>query len=291
MENKNALILPNAVISPTDMARLVREIQNLDEFFRQSAIRAGGQPQSAPRYSRLLDDVVLANKMNLLQQSDRELLIAKMNELSATAPVMHISFSADPPGPYIQKIVNWIRLNISGDVLVTVGLQPNIGAGCVVRTTNKSFDFSLRRFFESKHDFFTKKLHEIVSPELDDEQYAVEEDVDKNIAKSETEQTDVLIDQNSDEVVEQAEVTSDSNEVRPVNEDTQSVVEDSPEAEPVAEQAASDPKIPIETEAVSESNTATEENLLHSVPKVDNSFDEVTETETEPLKVPIEVKE
>jgi hypothetical protein len=51
--------------------------------------------------------------------------------------------------------------------LVRVGLQPNIGAGCVVRTTNKSFDFSLRRFFDSKHEFFMKKLHEVVAPEFE----------------------------------------------------------------------------------------------------------------------------
>jgi hypothetical protein len=171
MQNKKTLELPIAVVSPTDVARLLRELENLDDFFRQSAIREGGTPQSAPRYSRLLDEVVVANNLNLLQQSDRDQLIASFKGLAATAPVMHVSFSVDPPGPYVQKIVFWFRQNIRGDVLVRVGLQPNIGAGCVVRSTNKSFDLSLRRFFDNKHDFFMKKLHEIVAPELEDEQY------------------------------------------------------------------------------------------------------------------------
>jgi F0F1-type ATP synthase delta subunit len=36
-------------------------------------------------------------------------------------------------------------------VLVQIGLQPNLGAGCVVRTTNKYFDMSLRtKFFDSR---------------------------------------------------------------------------------------------------------------------------------------------
>jgi hypothetical protein len=70
-----------------------------------------------------------------------------LKSLSANAPVMHVSFSVDPPGPYVQKIVFWFRHNIRGDILVRVGLQPNIGAGCVVRTTNKSFDFSLKKIF------------------------------------------------------------------------------------------------------------------------------------------------
>jgi len=165
------LVLPMAVVSPVDIARLTREVQNLDEFFRQSEIRQGGEQQSVPRYSRLLDEVVVANEMNLLKKEDRAQLSSSLKELSASAPVLHMSFSADPPGPYIQKIVSWLRANIDGLILVSVGLQPNIGAGCIVRTTNRSFDFSLRKYFESKHDFFMEKLHEVVKPELEDNVY------------------------------------------------------------------------------------------------------------------------
>lgn len=187
---ENKLELPIAVVSPTDVARLLREIDNLDEFFRQSAIRQGGELQSAPRYSRLLDEVVVANKLNLLQESDRQKLISAFKNLSATAPVMHVSFSVDPPGPYVQKIVFWFRQNIRGDVLVRVGLQPNIGAGCVVRTTNKSFDFSLKRFFDSKHDFFMKKLHEVVKPELEELPEPEAEENNGSMAESDAQQTE-----------------------------------------------------------------------------------------------------
>lgn len=159
------LTLPVSVISPTDVARLAREVNNLDEFFRQSAIRQGGEPQSLPRYSRLLDELVVANELNLLDSDNRELLAYSLEQLGQSAPVMHISFSADPPGTYIQQIVGWLRQNIHGLILVRVGLMPNIGAGCVVRTTNKTFDFSLRKYFDSKHDYFIKRLHKVIAPE------------------------------------------------------------------------------------------------------------------------------
>ncbi len=162
---KTSLILPIAVVSPTDIARMLKELESLDEYFRQSAIRSGGELQTAPRYSRLLDEVVVANKLNLLQSDNRESLKESFQDLADRAPILHISFSVDPPGPYVQKIVDWLRTNIESTILVRVGLQPNIGAGCVVRTTNKSFDFSLRKFFESKHDFFMEKLHEVLTPE------------------------------------------------------------------------------------------------------------------------------
>jgi hypothetical protein len=189
MESKKTFELPIAVISPTDVARLLRELENLDEYFRQAAIRTGGTPQSAPRYSRLLDEVVIANNLNLLQENDRQWLISAFKGLETSAPIMHVSFSVDPPGPYVQKIVNWFRQNIRGDVLVRVGLQPNIGAGCVVRTTNKSFDFSLRRFFDSKHDFFMKRLHEVVKPELDDDVFEPKLEAEKPPEEPETELT------------------------------------------------------------------------------------------------------
>lgn len=162
---KLELVLPIAVVSPTDIARLSKELDALDEFFRQSAIRSGGAPQTAPSYSRLLDEVVIANKLNLLQEADRDGLKESFQDLLIHAPILHISFSADPPGAYVQKIVDWLRDNVQSNILVRVGLQPNIGAGCVVRTTNKSFDFSLRKFFESKHEFFMEKLHEAVVEE------------------------------------------------------------------------------------------------------------------------------
>lgn len=179
-QNESTLTLPLSVISPTDIARITREVENLDEFFRQSAIREGGQPQTAPRYSRLLDEVVVANNLNLLQVDSRSQLIQSLRSFADYAPVMHISFSVDPPGPYVQKIVDWIRTNIDPHVLIRVGLQPNIGAGCVVRTTNKSFDFSLRKYFDNKREFFAEKLHEAVKPELADTDYVAQTTVQDN---------------------------------------------------------------------------------------------------------------
>ena len=52
----------------------------------------------------------------------------------------------------------WLRREIHPVVLLTVGLQPSIGAGCIVRSTNKQFDFSLREDFLKKHDLLMAKI-------------------------------------------------------------------------------------------------------------------------------------
>jgi len=160
---KGSITLPVTIVSPTDIARLTREIESIDGFFRDAEIRQAGEPNALPRLSKLMDQLVADNQLNLLQDPDRKKIVSVLDSLHNSAPVMHISFSVDPPGPYVQKIVAWLRENIHPEVLVTVGLQPNIGAGCIVRTTNKLFDFSLREYFAQKREFFIEKLHDTIS--------------------------------------------------------------------------------------------------------------------------------
>lgn len=157
--NNHDITLPIGIVSPTDIARLSREIEGIDNFFRDQKIRVGGETNSMPRLSKLMDQLATENKINLLVENDRSKVLTILEQLHKSAPILHISFSVDPPGAYVQKVVAWLRRNVHQYALVTVGLQPNIGAGCVVRTTNKMFDFSLREFFAEKRDFFVEKLH------------------------------------------------------------------------------------------------------------------------------------
>lgn len=157
--NQEGITLPVGIVSPTDIARLTREIEGIDNFFRDQKIRSGGESNAMPRMSKLMDQLAVENKINLLVEADRNKILTILEQLHKSAPILHISFSVDPPGAYVQKVVSWLRRNVHQYALVTVGLQPNIGAGCVVRTTNKMFDFSLREFFAEKRDFFVEKLH------------------------------------------------------------------------------------------------------------------------------------
>ena len=162
-DTQTKITLPNDVVSPTDVYRLIRELDMLDDYFRQAEIRSGGTAQAPPRYSRLLDSAVTLNGVNLLDAQQRQNLLQIFKEISETSPVLHMSFSVDPPGAYVQKIVGWLRENLQSDILLRIGLQPSIGAGCVVRTTNHAYDFSLRKYFDSKRDYFGQKLHEAVA--------------------------------------------------------------------------------------------------------------------------------
>lgn len=155
---KEGLKLPMLVTSPVDVGRLVRELQEIDEAMHQLKLRKDTKSVSLPKTSQLMDQTISLNKLNLLLVGDREKLQSFLETVQAKSPVLHISFSADPPVNFIEKLMTWLRREIHPNVLMTVGLQPTIGAGCMVRSTNKIFDFTLRQKFAANRDLLLQKM-------------------------------------------------------------------------------------------------------------------------------------
>jgi F0F1-type ATP synthase delta subunit len=138
-------VLPPLITGPGDVSRALLELDQLEDFLRSAALRKNEQATKLPKMSRTLERLAEINDANLLADTDRQRLQAFLASLQQHAPVLHISFASEPSAAFTAKIVEWLRANISKYVLVQIGLQPSIAAGCVVRTTNKSFDFSLRK--------------------------------------------------------------------------------------------------------------------------------------------------
>jgi F0F1-type ATP synthase delta subunit len=58
----------------------------------------------------------------------------------------------------LEKILLWLRQNVHPQVLLQVGLQPAIAAGCVLRTTNKIFDMSLKAHLSQQTDYLKQLI-------------------------------------------------------------------------------------------------------------------------------------
>lgn len=159
-KSNDILTLPISVVGRVDVGRLLREVEATDGFLAQAAIREPGTPMKLPKTSRLLDETIQSNKLNMLVEDDRNRLLHFLMEVYAHAPVLHMSFSADPTPAFTQKLTSWLRAQVHPMVLLQIGLQPNIGAGCTVRTTNKYFDFSLRNRLHERRDMMLKSLKE-----------------------------------------------------------------------------------------------------------------------------------
>lgn len=153
------LQLPMGVVTRSDAGRLVREAESVDNFLSQATLRQPGTAVQLPKTSNLFGELVSVNKLNMLQEEDRQLLIRFLQAVKTTAPVLHISFNTDPSPLFQQRLITSIRQQMHPFVLLQIGLHPSIGAGCVVRTTNKYYDFSLRKRFSDKRDLLVSKLH------------------------------------------------------------------------------------------------------------------------------------
>lgn len=158
--DENSLVLPIQVTSRSDVAKLLLEIEKVDEFLEQSAIREPGTSVKLPKTSRLLEEFATNNKLNLLHDGDRTKLIGFLTVIRTKAPQLHISFSADAPPLFTQKILNWLRTNIHPVALLKIGLQPNIGAGCMLRGNSLYLDLSLKNYFQNQRSLLVEKLHE-----------------------------------------------------------------------------------------------------------------------------------
>ena len=154
------LTLPIQIVSSADISHLLRELETLEDFLRQAAIRSPGSSSSTnlPSTSRVLDDFGTTNKLNWLRPADRQAAIHFLTELKAYAPVIHISFASDPSAAVTGKIITWFRANVHPEALLRIGLEPSLAAGCEVRTANKVFDFSIRRRFTEQRAMLIQEL-------------------------------------------------------------------------------------------------------------------------------------
>ncbi|HSW74955.1 MAG TPA: hypothetical protein VLG16_03735 [Candidatus Saccharimonadales bacterium] len=154
------LHLPILVFGAVEVRRLQRELEALESSLQQEDIRKVKTSHQAvlPRVSRLLDALASENNCSLLKQPERQLLQNFLAQILASAPGIHMSFASDPSAAFMAKIVAWLRSNVHPNALLQIGLQPSIAAGCIVRTSNKVFDLSLRQHFETQKAQFTDAL-------------------------------------------------------------------------------------------------------------------------------------
>jgi hypothetical protein len=158
LEKYQMVGLPLLIAGPVDVGRLLRELGQLDEVLTQGELKHQTGEVKLPKTTILMDQILELNKLNILVHADRQRLNEFLEDVKAHAPVLHISFSADPAPNFVEKMMAWIRREIHPLALMTIGLQPNIAAGCIVRSTNKYFDLSLRKDFEKKRGMLRDAL-------------------------------------------------------------------------------------------------------------------------------------
>lgn len=157
------LVLPVTVVGRVDVNRLFREAELIDNFIQQDMVRQPGVQPKMPQTTRVMDDFCKTNQLNLLLDEERALVLDFLKYLKKSGPVIHLSFAVEASPAFMQKMVAWIRENIDSRAMILVGLAPGIVAGCVVRTTNKVFDFGLKQRFEASRPILVEQIQALVA--------------------------------------------------------------------------------------------------------------------------------
>jgi F0F1-type ATP synthase delta subunit len=150
--------LPLNIIDQIDINRILRELKAVDDFFVAAKARPAGSNLQMPKLTRSLEEIAKANNYNLLEEEHRKNLYTQIQQVKKNAPLVHISFAAEPSPSALERILVWFRANIHPQLLLQVGLQPTIAAGCVVRTNNKVFDMSLREHLNQEQKYLIQLI-------------------------------------------------------------------------------------------------------------------------------------
>jgi F0F1-type ATP synthase delta subunit len=156
---KKPFSLPVSVINQHDVSKLITELEGVENFFMQVKTRRAGDSVALPKTTPFMQDLLEANELNLLKAEDREKLKYVLQTVRTKAPSVHMSFTTDPDREFTEKIVSWLRQNIHPMLLLNIGVQPNIGAGFMLRTTNHVYDFSLRQHLVKKSEDLITRLN------------------------------------------------------------------------------------------------------------------------------------
>lgn len=160
---RQAVHLPTSIVSTGDARRLKRDLAALEDTLQAMRLRTNSPVAKLPRMSRFLEEFASTNRLNFLLPEDRHRAAVFVDFVIKHAPVMHISFASEATRRFTTELIVWLRTNYDSEMLIEIGLEPNIAAGCVVRTTNKMFDFSLINHLKEKRPMLTDMLLKAVA--------------------------------------------------------------------------------------------------------------------------------
>lgn len=163
LEQTDQFGLPPALLGRSDISRVLRELERIDSILESQAIRTPESPQVIPSMSRALTDCVTLNNVMITDVNERQRLIKMLRQTKDKAPVVHITFAVDPIPAITAQITIWIRENLHSQALVSVGLQPRIVGGCIVRTPDHIYDFSIRKRFKDSEAVLISRLNQVVA--------------------------------------------------------------------------------------------------------------------------------
>ncbi len=153
-------ILPASVVSKLDIARLLAEVERIDNQLTQTEVRdrIGAESEGRPASSERLTDFLQANELQLDDAHQRADIIKQLHLLKDKAPIIHMTFAVEADPESLGQLAQWVRESVHPQAIIATGLQPALVAGVYLRTPNHVHDLSLRAKLKNSRDLLVKEL-------------------------------------------------------------------------------------------------------------------------------------
>lgn len=156
MKSEPGIDLTDVIVTPIELGKIQRELFAIDDFLKQAETKSTHAAMPAP--GPLLQSLITSSKLEMLKTDERTQLVNKLKFVRRTAPVVHITFASTPSKRALRALVKWFRANIHPNTLIEPGVQASIGGGCLVRTSTKTFDFSIQKILAESKPNLIKSL-------------------------------------------------------------------------------------------------------------------------------------
>ena len=149
--------LPPSIYSPDQLSSIAWELDKLISILRKEAIRNSVTKSKLKgaeiiEISPLLTDLLKASNIAQGDQPKLEKLYEEIKSLRDSAPSVHIILAAFPVTSIKAQIVEWLRREVSPQVLCAFSVRSDIGGGAIIRTNSKQFDFSFKsKLIDNRH--------------------------------------------------------------------------------------------------------------------------------------------
>jgi F0F1-type ATP synthase delta subunit len=154
--------LPLSLIGKAELSQMIREVETIDAELQSQKVRLQGQGSiKMPNVSEMLSEFLEINKINLTDDNQSVTLKSQLSILKDKAPVMHFTFASVADPKSLEELAKYVRSEINPIALISVGLQPGLIGGAIIRTPSHVHDFSMRSLFSKNTDVIVQSLEEL----------------------------------------------------------------------------------------------------------------------------------
>ncbi len=156
MKSEPGILLTDVIVTPIELGKIQRELFAIDDFLVQAKNKSAHATMPTP--GSLLQSLISSSKLEMLKSDERTQLVNQLKYVRRTAPVVHITFASTPSKRALRALVKWFRSNIHPNTLIEPGVQASIGGGCLIRTSTKTFDFSIQKILADSKPNLARSL-------------------------------------------------------------------------------------------------------------------------------------